>query len=218
MGKTALIVGATGATGKHLTEILANSTLYSKLVIVHRNKTVYLTKSHISEIVCNFEFLEEALAETTNVDDVFCCIGSTLKKAGSKTNFYKIDCEYVLNLGRWAKKANVKSFHVISYFGADTKSFNYYNKTKGYMEMGVVQLNLEKTVFYHPSLLTGRNNLRIGEAIGYVALKLLSPLLIGSLRKFRPLRVEKLARAMYETAQKPLKKINYIGSVELQNM
>src|ERR1700740_2962539 len=107
--KTAIVIGATGLVGAYLVNELNDSNLYNKVII-------------------DFDNIDASLISG---DDIFCAIGTTLKKAGSKENQYKIDCEYPFNVAKLAKENNVKQFILVSSIGADAKSSNFYLKTKG---------------------------------------------------------------------------------------
>jgi len=216
MAKSALVIGSTGATGTLITHKLIKSDEYSKIYIVHPVQTPFWSCTKVKEIVGAFDNLDAMLNDVPFVDDVFSCIGSTLKKAGSIDAFYKIDCSYVLALGRWAKDRGVSSFHVISFFGADPKAINYYNRTKGLMEEGLKQMKLKSLSVYHPSLLVGRKNVRAVELAGYALLIVAKPLLVGSLRKYRPLHVKKLANAMFANSQSFSGAFQVVGSEDLQ--
>lgn len=215
MKKRALVVGATGATGRALVELLKSNDEYEKIYLLHYKKTGIPHTSKVSEYIHPFD--ELLSFRSPGVDDVFCCIGTTMKKAGSKAAFEKVDRDYVLELGKWAKIENVRSFHVISYLGANSKSSVFYNKIKGEMEEELIQLNLYSLYIYHPPLLKAkRKEFRLGEFLGSIVLTLLSPIMFGNLKKHKPLAVEKMAASMMANAMHPEKGVHFVSSEMMQ--
>ena len=192
MKRKALVVGATGATGRALVALLNDNPRYEQIFLLHYRETGMADGRKIVEYVHSFEDLLRV--RLANIDDVFCCIGTTMKKAGSKEKFSRVDKDYVIELGKWSKIELVSSFHVISYLGADKNSSVFYNKVKGEMEEEMIKLNLNSLYIYHPPLLKAkRNDFRMGEFIGLGILTLLSPFMFGNFKKHKPLAVEKMA-------------------------
>jgi len=215
MKRKALIVGATGATGRALVALLNDNPLYEQIVLLHYRETGMTDGRKIVEYVHSFEdLLSFRLA---NIDDVFCCIGTTMKKAGSKEIFSRVDKDYVIELGKWSKIQLLSSFHVISYLGADKSSSVFYNKIKGEMEEELIQLNLHSLYIYHPPLLKAkRKEFRFGEFLGSIVLTLLSPIMFGNLKKHKPLAVEKMAASMMANAMHPEKGVHFVSSEMMQ--
>jgi uncharacterized protein YbjT (DUF2867 family) len=117
--KTALIAGASGLTGSELLKLLLETPVYSKVYSIVREKTGY-SHAKLEEIVVDFDQVEYGLHEVKQIDDVFCCLGSTMKKAGSKEAFRKVDYHYPLSLATWAKSMGAARFLCVSAMGADT--------------------------------------------------------------------------------------------------
>jgi uncharacterized protein YbjT (DUF2867 family) len=217
MKKRALLIGATGATGRSLLGQLIDHDDYEFIHILHYRATSLDDHAKVTEHVLSFESLADFHLE--DVDDVFCCIGTTIKKAGSQEAFKKVDKDYVVELGKWAKANQVKGFHVISYLGADKDSSIFYNRVKGEMEAALKEMNLRSLYIYHPPLLKAkRNEFRLGEKLGDLFLSLLAPLMLGGMKKHRPLPVEKLALAMLEHALEDQKGIHIVSSEEMQDL
>lgn len=214
MKKNALIIGATGATGKELLRELQNNDEINIIHVLHYRPISIENGTKVFEHTMPFEKLLDLRLE--GIDCVFCCIGTTIKKAGTKKRFAQIDRDFVIELGRWAKIMNVGSFHVISYLGADKNSSIFYNRVKGEMEEGLINLNLNRLYIYHPPILKAkRDEFRLGESIGNIVFALLSPLMIGTLSKYRPLDVKKMAKKMMQNAFKSDVGLHYVNSDEM---
>lgn len=195
----ALIAGATGLIGSHCLDELLSSDRYSKVIAVGRRK---LSREHdkLVSLVVDFDQLDN-VDELANFDDAFCCLGTTIKKAGSKENFKKVDYTYVINFASLAKKAGATRFMVVSAIGADAKSSVFYNQVKGEMENSLKDLNIPQTHIFEPSLLLGdREEFRLGERIGEVVMKLARPVLRGGLSKYRAIHAADVAKAMVRAA------------------
>ena len=136
--RTALIAGATGLTGKHLLEFLLADARYASIHALVR-KAALQPHPKLSEHVIDFE----SLPKLPKADDAFCCLGITIKKAGSQASFRKIDFDYVLNFAAAAKAAGAKRFLVVSALGANAKSAVFYNRVKGETEDALKMMNFE---------------------------------------------------------------------------
>lgn len=215
MNRKALVVGATGATGRSLVSQLIKDDKYEIVYILHYRPSGFENEPKVIEFVRSFDSLFDFRLD--NVDDVFCCIGTTIKKAGSKAEFTKVDKDYVVDLGKWAKIDDVISFHVISYLGADKESSIFYNRVKGEMEAELTALNLPSLYIYHPPLLRAkRDEFRFGEKLGDIVLSIFSPFMLGSLKKHKPLAVEKLAASMIQHAENSKSGVHIVSSEEMQ--
>ena len=130
--KTSLVVGATGLVGGRLVNILLKAPEYEKVIVWVRKSTGIKNKK-LEEKIIDFELLDTYKLDD-RIDHVFCCLGTTIKKAKSKEAFKKVDLEYIVSLARKAKENDVSQFLVISAMGANIKSAVFYNKVKGQME------------------------------------------------------------------------------------
>lgn len=167
--KTAVVFGASGLIGSQLLPILFADPDYD-LVIVFTRKSLGLVAAKLEEVVTDFNDLD-SLRNQVKGDVVFCCLGTTIKTAGSEKAFRRVDFELV----RWAAVAasenGVERFMVVSSMGANADSKNFYLRTKGEMEKAVSALSFEKYVIFRPSMLLGpRKETRIGEKIGKVVM------------------------------------------------
>ena len=196
----ALVAGATGLIGGFLINELENDSAFDAVVALTRKPKK--NSERTTWKVIDFDSGSELESATKGLDVVFCCLGTTMKTAGSKEAFYKVDFQYVVDLAKAAKKNGVGQFSVISAAGADPKSKIFYNQVKGEMEAAIRELGFNELIIFHPSLLLGpREESRLSERIGIVLGKIVSPLLFGSLKKYHPIHVSKIASAMISEAK-----------------
>jgi hypothetical protein len=143
--------------------------------------------------------LLKALKETSTSYVAFCALGTTIKKAGSKESFYRVDHDFVIDFARMALRMGVKRFLYVSAFGADAQSSIFYNKVKGEVENDLKRMDFDYVGIFQPSLLLGeRNERRLGEEIGKVVMKAIT--FFGLLKKYKPVYGHQVAKAMVEKA------------------
>lgn len=199
--KTALIAGATGLTGGHLLDLLLNDDTYSRVTVLVRRKMERIHPK-LQQVVTDYSNLNE-LGDALKTDDVFCCLGTTIKKAGSQEAFYKVDHEYPLAVAKKCLELGAKQYLLISAMGADKNSMIFYNRVKGEVERDIGALDYAAVHIMRPSLLLGdREETRLGETLGEVALKAVSFLMVGKLRNYRAIKAADVARAMQYFAHK----------------
>ncbi len=199
MKKTAIILGATGFTGNILLNKLLADSRHSKIKIFTR-RPLRFENPKVTEILCDLLDID-SYRENFFGDEVFCCIGTTTKKTPDKTLYRKIDFGIPVNSAILCKENGIDTFVVMSSMGANAKSSIFYNRTKGEMEDAVLEQNIKNTYILRPSIIGGnRGERRIGEKVGIVVMKLIQPLLIGSLRKYSAIKAETIATAMIELA------------------
>lgn len=197
--KTAIIIGATGLTGDILLKKLLIDQRYDKIKIFTR-KPLRLENKKVTEILCNLLELDN-YKENFFGNEVFCCIGTTTKKTPDKELYKKIDYGIPVSAAKLCIDNGIKTFAVMSSMGANAKSSIFYNGTKGEMEQAVLELNIENTYILRPSMIGGnRNEFRIAEKIGSILMKVLNPIFIGTLRKYRIIDADIIANAMIELA------------------
>jgi|SRR5690606_30636852 len=196
--KTALIAGASGLVGSYLLRMLLQSSHYDQVISVGRRK-LDLEHPKLKQLVVDFDKL--AVSENLIADDIFCCLGTTMKKAGSKEKFYAVDHTYVVELAKATSKNFARQFLVVSAMGADANSRFYYNRVKGEMEAAVQKFPFTAVHIFRPSLLTGnREETRLGEKIGEVVMNVLNPVMLGPLKKYRSVEARSVAKTMLKTA------------------
>ncbi|MET0785307.1 MAG: NAD(P)H-binding protein [Paenisporosarcina sp.] len=196
--RSAIVIGATGLTGNHLVKWLCESEAYIAVHVIARKRLSY-EHPKLDVLIKNFDDIEESDIEVAY--DFFCCLGTTIKTAGSKEEFEKVDLTYPVQFASMAKNRGVSHFLVISAMGANPNSNVYYNRVKGEMEKQLIDLKLKKLSIFRPSLLTGdRKEFRIGERVGESIMQIVNPLLIGSLKKYRSIASQQVAFAMMQKA------------------
>jgi uncharacterized protein YbjT (DUF2867 family) len=193
--KTALLFGATGLVGKKLLELLSQDERYATIRVANRSSKNYSNKK-IEQVVVDFDHLKD-YSDSFKVGDVFICLGTTIKKAGSKAAFEKVDLDYPKEIASLAKENQASQLVHISAIGANSKSSNFYTKTKGKAEESVWEVGPENSYAVRPSMLFGdRDEFRLGEKIGIVLMKTFGFLMIGPAKKYKGIYDEEVAQAM----------------------
>ncbi|MFP3918636.1 NAD(P)H-binding protein [Lysinibacillus telephonicus] len=215
--RSAIVVGATGLVGSALIKLLCESEEYISVVAIARRKLDY-EHPKLTVKVRSFDQLEEKDIDFAH--EIFCCLGTTIKKAGSRKEFEKVDVSYPLQVASLAKKCGIMHFIVVSAMGAKENSAIYYNRVKGKLEQELMALELPQLSIVRPSLLVGdRNEFRFGEKIGEWMLKILNPILIGPVKKYRSIEATQVALAMMVIALHSKKsKVSIYEADELANM
>ncbi|HBH84862.1 MAG: hypothetical protein A2X05_09175 [Bacteroidetes bacterium GWE2_41_25] len=194
--RTALVFGGTGLIGRHVINDLLKSDDYEVIKIFTRRETSYPETSKIQVYVVDFDNPESFSGQLTG-DDLFICLGTTIKKAGSVSKMEQIDRDLPVTLARSARGNKVKRIAVDSSTGANRNSSNYYLRIKGEMEQGIMNLDFETTAIVRPSLLLGdRGERRPGEQAAKAVMKLLGTFLAGRLKKYRGIEGSDVAKAM----------------------
>ncbi len=188
--KTVLIIGGTGLTGKKLTRLLLADKRYQHVKLLVR-KPMDIIYEKLEQIPYDFDSPDY---NKIVADELFCCLGTTIKNAGSKKAFYQVDYEYVLQTAQVAYKYGCRKFAMVSSMGANKKSMFFYNKTKGEIEEAVTKIGFESCLIFRPSLLLGhRSHVRFGESIAQIVLPKIAFLLP---QKYRPIQSKSVAAAM----------------------
>lgn len=199
----ALVLGASGLVGKALVNQLCRDERYTQVTCLVRSP---LTKANyhdpqnkIQAIVIDFDELQDYQGYFT-VEHVYCCLGTTIKDAGSQSNFRRVDFQFVHVAAQLARGQRAKSFVWISSIGANAKSKNFYLKVKGELENAILSMpQLGNAAAVRPSLLLGeRAQKRSAESIGINIAKMLSPIMAGPLAKYRPVSGDQVAYQMIQ--------------------
>lgn len=192
---TVSLIGGTGLVGHELLLILSHLPMISNMKVVTR-KPLGRMPARIENIILDFDKMS-AYKEHLKAEIFICCLGSTIKKAGSQEAFEKVDYDYVMQWAKIAEECNAKKFIVISAMGADADSKIFYNRVKGRMEQDLKKLNIPQIEIFRPSLILGeRNEKRTGEDIAQKMAPVMNALLWGPLRKYRAIRHSAIAKAM----------------------
>ena len=155
----------------------------------------------LKQVVVDFDKLESYL-EHFKVDHVFCCLGTTIRVAGSKEAFTKVDFTYVVLSAEIAKTQGVKSFSVISSMGANAFSGIFYNQVKGKMENELQKIGFDTLQIFRPSLLLGqRKEVRRGEKVGEYLSKVFSFAFVKGIKKYKPIQASLVAKSMLDYAK-----------------
>lgn len=195
--KVALVAGGTGLIGKLLVNILRGDDHYSKVKCLTR-RPLGINDRKIEEIITDGSNLTE-LGDQLKADDVFCCLGTTIKKAGTKEAFRKVDFEYPFLLANETKLQGARQYLLVSALGADPDSSIFYNKVKGELEREVSKANFSSFHIFRPSLLLGqRNERRFGEDVGKIFFKWFGFMIP---KKYRAIDARSVARAMVHMAK-----------------
>ena len=193
--KTALLFGSSGLVGGHLLNQLIKDINYSKIKLFVRLVTE-ISDPKVEIIKTNFNNLQNH-KEDIKGDDCFFCIGTTKKNAPDKDEYRRIELDMPKEIAQIAKSNSVNSFIFVSALYANPKSLGDYVRFKGLVEEELKRLSFTKLRIMRPSFLMGnRKEKRLGEKIGIFVFKILSPLLLGSLKKMRPIHSETVASAM----------------------
>ncbi|MCP3890523.1 MAG: NAD(P)H-binding protein [Desulfobulbaceae bacterium] len=195
----ALIIGGTGLIGGYCLQTLLNDPTYSEVTALVR-KPILKTHRKLKTIATNFSNLEHELSNI-QAQDIYCCLGTTIKKAGSQEAFKQVDYSLVVTVAEIMNKMGSEQFIVISSMGADKNSKVFYSRVKGEMEEALKEINYPCLRIIRPSLLLGsREEFRLGEKIGAWLTPILKPLMLGSLKKYRPVQAESVAEFMVKVA------------------
>lgn len=198
--KTALLFGATGLVGRQLLNGLLDHKAYTKVIAPTRRK---LRGEHrkLENPLVNFDKLDR-YPEIFRGHDLFIALGTTIKQAGSKEAFRKVDYEYVVAIARRALRAGANQCLLVSSAGADSESAFFYNRVKGETEEAVTAMDYWATHLFRPGVLLGeRSESRLAEKITGGLTGLIRSISPGILGDYNPVNVETLARKMIEAAQ-----------------
>lgn len=194
------MAGASGLVGGHCLRRLLATGLHEHVVAFVRGPLNVVHK-RLEQRTIDYERLGRMSAFPRG-QDVFCCLGTTLKKAGSEAAFLKVDYEYVVRLAETSLRTGADHFYLVSAVGADPKSRVFYSRVKGEAEDSVAKLGFAGLHIFRPSFLVGhRPNKRLGEEFGIAAARLFSIALVGPARKYRPIKADTVACAMVYVAR-----------------
>ena len=193
--KTALIFGSTGLVGSILLKLLVNDEKYKKIKV--------FVRSYASQIDPKIEIVQTDFTKLENIkseikgNDCFFCIGTTRKKTPNKQDYINTEYNLPVTIGKICSDNDVENFTYISSLGASAKKSNLYLKNKGMAEEELRKLNFKKFIVIRPSFLIGkRKEERLGEKIGIFAMKCISPFLVKSLKKYKSINAEIVAKSM----------------------
>ncbi|WP_413557969.1 NAD(P)H-binding protein [Bdellovibrio sp. HCB209] len=189
------MTGATGLVGNELLLLLANIDHVDRVTVLSR-KPLGRFPAKIENIVLDFDKLAN-YSGSLKAHTFVCCLGTTIKVAGSQEAFRKVDYDYVMEFAKIAEKAQAQKFMVISAMGANAESSVFYNRVKGEMERDLRKLSIPQIEVFRPSLLVGeRKEHRTGEAFAIKLAPIMNALMIGPLKKYKAIAAKDVAKAM----------------------
>jgi len=207
----ALIIGATGATGKDLVNILLQDKDYTEVVIFVRRASGIMHPK-LKEVITDFDRLDEVSGYIKG-DVLFSCLGTTLKAAGSKDKQRHIDYEIPSKFTEIARANGISKVVLLSAYGASASSNIFYSRLKGELEDKISSLEFDQYIIFRPGLLLRKDSDRFGERVSATTLKILNS--FGLIRKFRPLPTSTLAEKL---ASAPKVFINGTHVIELNKI
>lgn len=201
MAKKAVVFGATGLVGNACLDLLLGDVRYEQVHVVGRRAPA---RTHAKLIAHSADLGQvDALAALPvgSVDEVMCCLGTTIAKAGSQEAFRRVDLEYVVNAAKFARSIGAAQFLLVSSVGADARSNVFYTRVKGETEEAVAGLGIPSVGIFRPSLILGpRDESRLLERVAKSVMQVFSFALVGGLSKYRPIHADTIARAMLRAA------------------
>jgi uncharacterized protein YbjT (DUF2867 family) len=210
MNKTALVVGATGLIGSQLLDLLLQDSYYERVVALARKPL----PPHPKLTVWQSDFSNLNPFTLPGIHDVFCCLGTTIKTAGSKDAFRKVDFDYPVAVAEWALRQGANQYLIVTALGADARSRIFYNRVKGEVEQKVQQIGYRSVHVFRPSLLLGpRKESRSGEDAAKQFNRWFGWLLPDS---YRGIESSKVAHAMQHWAKQNVPGTHVHESKELQ--
>jgi uncharacterized protein YbjT (DUF2867 family) len=210
--KTAVIAGSTGLVGESLLNLILDTDQYDQVVALTRRPLEH-RNSKLVQIITDFSQIESELRDV-RPNDIFCCLGTTMSKAGSKEKFYEVDFTYPYRLGQITRRLGAEKFLLVSALGAAKNSSIYYNRVKGEVEQAIQLLNFPSLHIFRPSLLLGpRKEKRPGEDAAKILYNIFG-FIIPS--KYKGIEAQKVAKAMMIAAATPANGFYIHPSDEMQ--
>ncbi|MEQ9593430.1 MAG: oxidoreductase [Cyclobacteriaceae bacterium] len=210
--KTALVAGATGLAGRQLVSMLVENERYEVIKCLTRRPVEY-ESAKIINVVTDLDSLIDQKNDL-KADDIFCCLGTTMKVAGSKEAFRKVDFDYALQLAKLCREQGATQFLLVSALGADSDSKVFYNQVKGEVEAAISKVDFQSFHIFRPSLLLGpRSEQRAGEKAAKVVMKFFDFLIP---KKYKAIDSNKVAKAMLRNAAQDLPGKHIHESHEMQ--
>ena len=215
--KSALLIGASGLVGRHCLQCLLNEPIYKRIVVIVRTP-ILITHEKLVQHVIDFDDLG-TLGEIFIADDVYCCLGTTIKKAGTQEAFRKVDYDYPVKVAALTQHCGANQFLLVSSLGANSHSGIFYNRVKGEVEDAIRKIPFTAFHVFRPSLLLGeRKEYRTGEKVSAVVMEGLKYALGGPLKKYRAIQAHDVAKAMVRVAQMDLQGVNIFDSQRIQEI
>ena len=216
--RSALLAGASGLVGSRCLDRLLRETQYARVITLTRRPLPH-DDPKLEQRVVEFDRLGTVGVDFPSATDVFCCLGTTMRQAGSEAAFRQVDFTYVVSLASLALGAGARQFLLVSSLGASPKSRIFYSRVKGETEAAVAALPFEGRQIFRPSILVGeRRERRPGEALGAMVMRGTAFVMVGPLRKYRPITAATVAEAMVRVALRAPRGVNVYQSDEIERL
>ena len=200
MGKTALVVGATGAVGREIAHGLCEDENYDKIIVWARRELNFSHEKLETQII---DFDEIKDMPPREIDEIFCALGTTMKQAGSRGQFYKVDVSYPVNIAKWGIASGARRFALISSQGANERSRFFYLRAKGKAEKKIAALGFKSLQIARlPAIKSEREQVRMGELFTIWLFGLLPKFILTN---YRPMSAKDIAAAVIAAAQTDVK-------------
>ncbi len=217
MSRKAILIGASGLIGSNLLQLLLDGAYYSEVLTLSRSD-LPVTHTKLIKKIINFDEIS-SYDDIINGHAIFSCLGTTKDKTPDKSEYKRIDHDYPLQIAQIATKNGVEQFHIVSSLGADENSTTYYLKLKGLLEKSIKNLNINSLHIYQPSFLVGnRKETRLSEKVVEPLMKLIGPLLIGKLEKYKSIKALDVAKAMYNQSTKEMEGTFVYSSEQIKKL
>jgi uncharacterized protein YbjT (DUF2867 family) len=207
MGKTVVLVGATGLIGNALLHELIQEPKVSEIRIFVRRNIEGLPEK-VKQIVTDFQDLA-VIKEQVVGDVIYCCVGTTRKKTPDLTDYRNIDFGINIGMAKLAKENGISTVHLISAMGASTTARIFYSKLKGEIEEALKELHFTNCYIYQPSMLIGsRTESRRMEYIAQKLMLLFEGLRLLPKNEYHSIRAESIAKSIVKTLEKEVEGIH----------
>jgi len=217
MMKKAIVYGASGLVGSYILETLLNNANYKQVIIVVR-KELNIQHPKLKTIIGDFNSLPEVVKDIA-VDEVFITLGTTQKKTHDKKLYYQIDHDYPVLAAKLAKENGAKAVFLVSAIGANANSSIFYTKMKGETEQDIINLNLDHTYIFRPSMILGdRKESRPLEKVFIGIFKFINPLFTGGMSKYKGIEAADIAKAMVNSAGQLNEKVKILHWEEMTSL
>lgn len=215
--RTALVLGANGLIGELVVDILLKNVHYETVYAVSR-KGIPTDNRKLVQILADTTNIVEKIKDIV-VDDFYSCIGSTKAKTPDKEEYYKIDHDYPVLTAQILKQNGCQQIALVSSMGADPNAKNFYLKLKGDTEQSIINLGMQSTYIFRPGLIIGkRKEKRPLEALAQKLSPLLDGLLFGSLKNYRSIRAELIAKAMVNAVLAEKSGVHIYKTAEIKDL
>lgn len=196
----ALLLGASGLTGGYCLQELLDNPTFEKIITPLR-KEIGIKHTKLAQVIIDFDKIADYQAQF-KADVVFCCLGTTIRKVGSKAAFKKIDYEYPLQFAKTALLEGAHTYALISSMGASMKSPFFYSQVKGELESELKKLNYQTLIILQPSLLLGdRKERRFGEDMAKIFMPIFDFFIP---KKYQAIQAQQVSKAMVKLATQGL--------------